>query len=385
MNVMFFISVHGHGRGGHFNSLHHIANKLAEDNQVGIVSFGPGFSPVISENSNFIAHIDFNGLNILSLKLKIDRIIKKNRPNIIHCFDVGSYNIIRIFYSPRKNKIALNKCGGPNPIKYPYVKNLVLFSTEDMQWFQQDKRYNDSNIVLIPNRVSKIKTKPSDIQKTDGYFTFLRIARIGKNYKKSILDSINLIELLLERNNSLKVKLFIIGVVECTETLSEINNSKLVENGVVIILTDKKYTVNASKMLYLADAVIGTGRSVMEAASLGLPVLTINSLNKTPVLIDIGTFDDAFKTNFSERNIFPNVVNEENILKIESIISDRDFYEQVSFFINNKFIKYFDVEHASIKYLRFYKNLKLSSKMITAKDFIMFLKSLYGFLKSSKR
>lgn len=382
---MFFISVHGHGRGGHFNSLYHIANKLAEENKVGVVSIGPGFSPVISESSNFVTHIDFNGLNFFRLKFKVDRLIKKHKPNVIHCFDVGSYNILRMIYSPRKNKIALNKCGGPNPIKYPYVKNLVLFSIEDMEWFKKNKRYNDSNIFLIPNRVSKVKVKSLDIQKVDGCFTFLRIARIGKTYKKSILDSISLIELLLERNKSLKVKLYIIGVVECIDTLSEIKENKLIENGTVVILTDDKYTVNASKMLYLADAVIGTGRSVMEAASLALPVLTINSLNNIPVLVDIDTFNDAFRSNFSERNIFPKIENEGNILKVEKVISDMEFYDEVSSYINNKFIEYFDIESASVNYSDFYKGLSLSNKKIAFEDFVLFLKTLYGFFKSSKK
>lgn len=385
MNVMFFISVHSHGRGGHINSLHHIVNKLAKNHNVSVISIGPGSSSFISQNTHFRKHIYFNGVGLLGLKRQCDILIKQNKPQIIHCFDAGVYNIIRLLYSSTKIKIALNLCGGPNPRKFPYVKNLVLFSVENKQWFEKDGRYKKSNIALIPNRVSTIQTKTLDIPKEDEYFTFVRIARIGKAYKKSIIDSINLIELLLKRNSSLKIKLFIIGVVECQNTFSELLKTKLVNDSVVIILTEERHTMNASKMLYLADAVIGTGRGIMEAASLGLPTLTINSLNNTPVLITSNTFYDAFRTNFSERNVFSKVSNEENITEIEKLISDKNFYNELSLYVEGKFKKYFDIEYASSRYIGFYNDAELSSKRLIIEDSFLILKSLYNFFRSSKK
>lgn len=385
MNVMFFISVHGHGRGGHFNSLHHISNELAVDHQVNIVSIGPGFSPIVSENKNFRTHLYFNGLNIIGFKRQCNALVKQYNPQIIHCFDVGAYNILRLLYSTKKIKIALNLCGGPNPNKFPYVKNLVLFSVENKKWFESSDRYKDSNIALIPNRVSTIQTKILDVIKDDEVFTFVRIARIGKTYEKSIFDSIALIDTLYKRNSNLKLKLFIIGVVECHETLANILKNQYVKNGMVEILTDDKYTNNASKMLYLADAVIGTGRGIMEAASIGLPLLTVNSLSNMPVLITKETFEDAFKTNFSERNIYKNLLEEKNISLIEKLVSDATYYQELSIYTRAIFEQYFDIDNAANKYVNFYKATVTDSKRDLFQDSILILKTLYSFFKSSRK
>lgn len=385
MNILFFISVHGHGRGGHFNSLHHIVNKLSVEHQVGIVSIGPGHSSIIANNSNFLAHVDFNGINLLQVKSKSDEIVKQFNPEIIHCFDVGCYNIVRLLYSTKKMKVALNKCGGPNPKNFPYVKNLVLFSVENKRWFEKDKRYYDANIALIPNRVAKIQTTTLDVLKPEGYFSFVRIARIGKTYKKSILDSIELIDTLYESNKKLKLKLFIIGVVECPETLSEILNNKYVNDGTVRILTEDKYTIGASKMLYLADAVIGTGRGIMEAASLGLPSLTVNSLSNTPTLITKDTFDDAFKTNFSERNVFPGLTKDKNLKEIETLVSDEEFYQKSSLYTRMMFEQYFDINQAENKYTEFYESVATSKKRALLPDAILILNTIYSFFNSSRK
>lgn len=385
MKILFFISVHGHGRGGHFNSLHHIANKLSVEHQVGIVSIGPGHSSIIANNSNFLSHVDFNGINLLELKSKSDEIVKQFNPEIIHCFDVGCYNIVRLLYSTKKMKIALNKCGGPNPKVFPYVKNLVLFSVENKQWFEKDKRYYDANIALIPNRVSKIQTTPLDVLKPDDYFSFVRIARIGKTYKKSIFDSIELIDALYKSNKKLKLKLFIIGVVECPEILSEILNNKYVKDGTVTILTEDKYTIGASKMLYLADSVIGTGRGIMEAASLGLPSLTIDSLSNSPTLITKDTFDDAFRTNFSERNVFSDLTKDKNLTEIETLVSDEEFYQKLSLYTRMIFEQYFDIDQAANRYTEFYESVTISEKKMLLHDAILISKTIYSFLKSSRK
>lgn len=385
VDILFFISVHGHGRGGHANSLHHIANKISADHQVGIVAIGSGYSSIISENPNFLAHIDFSGINLLELKSKVAQIVKRFSPEIIHCFDVGCYNITRLFCSTKKYRIALNKCGGPNPEKFPYVKNLVLFSAENKQWFDRSKRYNDSHIALIPNRVSTIQTMPLDILKPEGHFSFVRIARIGRTYRKSIFDSIELISGLNEKNGSLKLRLFVIGVVECPDTLSEILKHKYVIDGTVTILTEDKYTNEASKMLYLADAVIGTGRGIMEAASLGLPSLTINSLSSTPTLITKKTFEDAFRTNFSERNEFEALGREENFSEIEKLVSNENFYRELSVYTKSMFEQHFDIGRAASTYSEFYKNVSTSEKTELLADSQLIFRAAFNFFKSSRK
>lgn len=385
MKILYFIAFASHGRGGHVHSLSHISNEISNIHDTGIVSIGSGNNSTISMNPNYITHIYFNGLNLFKLKKTTKKIIDEYEPDIIHCFDIASYNIIALLYLNSNYKIVLTKCGGPNPThpyKYPYIHNLILFSNENKIWFENNPRYQNSNISLIPNRVNKITTETLDIIKPKNYFSFVKIARIGPTYKQSIIDSIHLIDKIHEKNNNLKIKLYIVGVIEDMKVFEEISLNKHVINGTVTLVTADKYTKEASKMLYLADAAIATGRGVMEAASLGLPVLTIDSEQAIPILLTKDTFKDAFKTNFSGRNIFHNT--SDNLADIEKLILDETYYQDISNYMKLMFEKHFDIKKASDRYNMFYhsctNNLKFPLYHLNT---LHALKSLYSFFKHS--
>jgi len=385
MKILFFISLLTHGRGGHLYSLFHIANRIASKHEVEIVSIGPGDNTTISNHPNYLCHVDLDGKNLIQFKRKMDHIIEDFSPNIVHCFDVTSFNIIKPLYISKNFNIVLTKCGGSNPKFFPYVKNLILFSVENKRWFESNNRYKKSNIALIPNRVSKITTEFSDIKRSEEFFTFVKIARIGITYKQSILHCINLIDELYRKDKSLKIRLFIIGVVESEEILLEISNSKYVLDGTVVILTDDKYTRNASKMLYLADAAIATGRGVMESASLGIPTLTGNSLSSIPMLITMDTFEDGFKTNFSGRNVFSEKGNKDNLLNIQRVIVDPAYRTEISEYMKSIFEENFNVENSLAKYEDFYISLvgENNGKRKFFQDSLFGLKSLRNFHKNS--
>jgi glycosyltransferase involved in cell wall biosynthesis len=382
MKILYFISVHGHGRGGHFHSLNHISKKIGEEHDVKIISFGPGKSDIIESNSHFLRHIDFNGLNIFKLRKIIKQETRKFRPDIYHCFDEGSYNIVRLIIPANKNKLILNKCGGPNPKYFPHVKNLILFSVENQDWFKNQNKYKNTNIHLIPNRVKPLQLNPDfePIEENSGDFIFMRICRIGHTYKKSIQDSINLISKLLESNIK-NVKLYLIGVVQDADVFEKLNNHELIKSGYMVILTESKFTNEASKMLYLADAVIGTGRGLMEAASLGKPLLAIDKNGEIPVLLNKINFDDAFKTNFSERNVFPKLDNSNNIKSITQIINDTLSYNENSSFVLQSFEKYFSLEKAKEAYPSAYNKSKTGKRKLIA-DLPFILRSILSFYRS---
>ncbi len=383
MKILYFISVHGHGRGGHFHSLNHISKKIGEDHDVRIISFGPGKSDIIETNPHFLRHIDFNGLKIFKLRKIIKQETRKFRPDIYHCFDEGGYNIVRLIVSSTKNILVLNKCGGPNPTYFPHVKNLILFSHENQEWFKNQNKYKNTNVHLIPNRVKPLKLHPDfkPVEKNPADFIFIRICRIGHTYKKSIQDSINLISKLLKSNMD-NVKLYLIGVVQDADVFEEFNNHSFSKSGHLTILTESKYTNEASRMLYLADAVIGTGRGLMEAASLGKPLLAINKNGEIPVLLNELNFDDAFRTNFSERNVFPGFKDSDNIKGISQIINNKDSYNANSSFVLQSFEKYFSLEKAKEAYPSAYnKSKKGKRKLIIDLPFI--LRSILRFYRSS--
>lgn len=387
---MFFISTKEHGVGGHHFSLDNISKEIGKIYDARIITIGPRRSKILESNKYFLDHIYFTGVNIFSFYIKIKKHITEFNPDIYHIFDVVSYNILRLLIDSRKNIIILNKCGGRNHKSFPKVKNIVLFSRENLEWLSSSSEYSDSNLYLIPNRVSKIEidtNKP--IPKKTEDFNFLRISRIGKRYEKSFLDSINLLEKLIDQGIT-KVRLIIIGVVEDQEVFKRIKNHKLYRKGYIKIYTDIDITKNASKMLYLADAVIGIGRGFMEASSLGLPLLAINSRGDLPVLIDENNLDDVLKTNFSLRNTFTDYDEIKNLEFIKMIIHDNDKYQLLSEFSKKSYLEYFSIEEVAEKYQEVYKNADFSERFIF-KDILhiieswgRFIQNYYFFLKSDK-
>ena len=382
MRVLFFITVRGHGRGGHFHSLNHIASALGEKVKVGIYSIGPGKSEVISRNPFYKGDCFFNGRNLLSLKRQINKNIQDFNPDIIHCFDATSYNIVSLLIDS-KYKIVVNKCGGPDPIEYPFVENLILFSKENKRWFEKYTKFEKSSIYLIPNRVNKnelfVDKSYRPLKKKDS-FCFVRIARIGNTYKKSIEDSIRLIEQV--KTNDANVHLYIIGAIESEEVLA--NFKQKTQNLPVTFVTDHEYTKKASNMLYLADAVIATGRGIMEATGLGIPILTPAKNANLPILVQKNNFDSFLETNFSQRNVASEDDLKSNNKNINQLIENRLVYENLKNQSLAFFNDYFDVQRAVPKYLEVYNNLLQPTEQ-KRKPLINIkyqLKTIYSFLKN---
>lgn len=383
MRILYLISARGHGRGGHFHSLNHISIEVSKRHEIKIVSIGPGYSDIIAQNHGFYKHISMTYLTLVPALWKIKRVINEIQPDIIHSFDVVSYNTLRLIISGKKVKLVINKCGGPNHVDFPYAKNLVVFSQENLDWFQQDVRFRDSRIYLIPNRVHMIKLDPAfqPIKRERGTFNFVRICRIGLDYKKSIEDSIRLMEY-LQSNGFNQVRLTIIGIIEDQKLYQEIILWAKRRVRCIQFLTDPKYTWQASRMLYLADAVIGSGRGLMEASSLSLPVLTMDVSSQYPVLVTKESFPDAFKTNFSPRNSFSPQTLECNLRNIKRLLTDPNYFNSISGFSKEIFDEYFDIEKASKAYSHVYKSAIFGSHRIVTeiKDMIIgiayFLKSL---------
>jgi len=379
--VLFFIDAQGHGSGGHYHSLNHISKELGKGHEIKIISIGMGFSNIIGENPYFLYHYKFKGINILQLFKEIDKTIDSFEPDIIHFFDMSSYNVLRLHISSRKYKVILNKCGGPNR-EWPFVNNLILFSQENYEWYKNIPKFRHANIYLIPYRVQQLELNESykPVLKDTNSFNFVRICRIGEGYEKSIRDSINLVYYLHSKGH-LNVKLYIIGAIEDNNVYNEFINETEGSLDSVSFLTSKHFTKEASQMLYLADAVIGTGRGFMESASLGKPLLAINAEDNYPILINQYNFSDAFKTNFSQRNIIESYDSDENLSNIEKMILDKEYHGQLSKFSISLFQQYFNISKAFQAYTGVYENARFGPNGYF-RDLIMILKNLYHFTVS---
>lgn len=355
MKILFLISSRVHGRGGHFHSLNDISTAIAKHADVEIITIGRANSAILQANEHFNRHLLLTGKNFFSFRKNLQLALKEINPDIIHCFDVGSYDIVKLSCVNFKGRLLLSKCGGANPVSFPMVEHLILFSIENLNWF---KNKGFKNLTHIPNRVNTPEAfvKPENYPSKDAAaFTFMRICRIGNTYKNSIIIAINLIKQLQE---NYKVKLIVVGVIESEEVFNSLQ--KLAESLPVEFITNHEYTLKASKMLYLADAVIGTGRSAMEATSAGIPVLTPVKGKSIPYLIRPENFMNFFETNFSPRN-HSNETEENELAAIGNMVKDVEVYNKLKDFSLEVFNKYFSMEEGVKNYMKVYANL-LSEK-----------------------
>ncbi len=385
MKILFFISAHGRGHGGHNHSLNHISRALAEKHDISIYSIGPAETQILQRNPFFKGRIYYNGTNLLHLRRKLKGIIKDSSPDIVHCFDKKTYNVVRLFLSSRKTKIVVNKCGGQNPVRFPFVPNLILFSEENYEWFKQQKKFSSSNIKVIPNRVVPLEMdkKEKPIPEREQSFNLVRICRITKYYEKSIQDSFRLLEELNNSDTNRPVHLFLIGNIEDQELYQRILMHPYVQSGQVSFITNPEYTSEASKLLYLADAVIGTGRGLMEAASLGLPILAISSTSKLPVLLNTKGFETALKTNFSERNVFSSKLIDNNLHEIIQLINNSNTHNQYRDEARSFFDKYLNIKGVILNYTNFYYSTIFSKRRIM-RDAKLILRSIKVYHARSK-
>ncbi|AWH85127.1 hypothetical protein HYN59_08325 [Flavobacterium album] len=331
MNILFLISNDGgNGVGGHYNSLNQVSIEMAREHNVKIVTLGSSSSPVILSNPNFAKHIKVGkGLkSLFTLNAELKSFVKTFTPDVVHCFDTHSLNRILPISALSKYPVVLNKCGGRNPLQgnYQHADAIVVFSKENQEWFIKNKNYDNKDIFIIPNRVRKLDFLDESQrveQKDPNKITFVRVSRLGGAYEKTLLDSYNLIEELAKRY---PVEFIVIGRIQNKTRFEALTKEAVDRKLPVKFITDER-AAKGSDFLYLADFVVGTGRSFMEATSLGIPSLTPVENANYPMLVNKENFDELFSTNFSERNKAETKHVDKNLSNIEELIQDKAKYE----------------------------------------------------------
>lgn len=354
MNILFLISNDGgNGVGGHYNSLNQVSSEMAKEHNVKILTLGSSTSPVVAGNPLFEKHIKISkgakGLSGFNAELKAMK--KTFIPDVIHCFDTNSLNRVLTLSALKKVPIVLNKCGGRNPLKsnYQHADAIVVFSTENQDWFLKNSRYNNDDIFLIPNRVRKLELLDENLRqetKNPDKITFVRISRLGGAYEHTLLSTYNLIE---ELAKTYPVELIVIGRIQNEARFANLKKEAEDRNLPVKFITDER-AAKGSDFLYLADFVVGTGRSFMEATSLGIPSLAPASNANHPILINTDNFQDFFKNNFSERNVASEKSLNENLSNIKALIENKDKYAKGQEEILTIFNDYFGTEGILPKY-----------------------------------
>lgn len=370
MKVLFLIYSHGPATGGHFHSLDTISRHLGNRVEVGIVSIGSNVSPVLEANPCFSTHLTYGkGIGYPAFLKELKTCIRSFGPDVVHCFDAAALCLAAPVIGLGKYKVVLNKCGGPNPVKnrWVYCKDIVFFSLENYEWFKGADFYKNVSLHLIPNRVEKL---PGDIfenkltGKDPSKFNLVRITRISPDYWHTMQLSVKLAAFFAAQKPT---KLFVIGRVYDRAVFDELLKYAANLRVDIEVITDERAN-KAVKMLYLADAVVGTGRSIMEAMSFGLPVMAPAVNCDLPVLISAENFQLFFRGNFSERVKVSDEMERNNPEILLSVANSGAALKNAGIFAREMFDRFFNVSHAVEKYREVYRgasangNTKLISR-----------------------
>ncbi|ERM80691.1 hypothetical protein P872_21545 [Rhodonellum psychrophilum GCM71 = DSM 17998] len=360
--------------GGHFRSLKvqyeaFIKHEVISQKSF-ILNFGKVKSPVLIGIKNFA----FVKTNSLFFILKICSEIRKNKPEIVHCFDQTSLNLSKILGIFFNFRVLYTKCGGANQINYFKIPT-IFFSSENYDDFCG--KNSKSLAYLMPNRINEITHKIDlkelrknlKIDKNDG-INFLRINRFSSKYEDTMNKAVNLVQIL----NSMKVKsnLYIVGAIE---DLSIYKKFASIKNNVYLV-SENELIKDASKLIPIFDIVIGTGRGAMEGFAYGKPVLTPCSNSNIPIFIDESNFDAAFYYNFSERVKIPDLIYEIELRKIVNQINQIQTGKIGK--SESIFNKYFNINNSLIFYKNLYdeqiENNEYSKSKINGIEFYFFKK-----------
>lgn len=381
MKIIYMIHNVGLGKGGHYYSLLETARQVARHESVKIISIGNAPSPVLSLYEGTYNHIvqRFLGLTII----EITNYIKREKPSIIHAFDIESFLFARLASFFTKTPVVLTRCGGANPIRYyPYNDEIILYSKENQYFLEKKSKYRKANLSLIPNRVSIKYQDENRIQElrallSEDSLIMLRIARISHAYEKSILQSILLVNKLNEA--SCKVQLVIVGMIQDDSVYENIIKYKS-EN--IIFVTNDRYTINSSQLIDIADIVVGTGRGFMEAALLNKIMLASNSNLDIPILVTKQRALSVFSKNFSQRYI-ANINTDDafseltKLIKYE-LVQEPNKHSLLDFANNN-----FSADKIYEKHMMVYKRAKHAKLKLldTLKNTIIVLKSSNNYFR----
>ncbi|CAK1709667.1 hypothetical protein [Vibrio crassostreae] len=351
-SIGFIIGNFGKGIGGHYWDLKTISEKLNTKNEIIVFNVGVDKSPVLEQTNVKVIDVP---LSFFKATASIKNNIRKYNVAAIYSIDIRVDFISMLVCNLFKIPLIMIKPGGPNPNGYyPVMNDLIVFSSENYEYFLNSNEHKDTNIHFMPNRSSLVNTNNKLVTEiinkvSQDSFKFVQVIRITKDYYNNLLQSIDLIRKL--KNDNFNVSLIIIGVVQDIETMTLIED--YAQGLPVYFFSSNEYTKCGSELLGVGDIVIANGRSVMEASSLSLPTLVSAKNTSIPVLLNKNIFAQAFSVNFSPRFELP--LNEkselENYESIKELVLDKNRLAEMKEFSKVIFEKYFNVDNVLEKYL----------------------------------
>lgn len=288
--------------GGSFYTLRHHVEALSEVVEPAVLGIGKGPAPALQDLPTY-EFVPFFKLEIRAL-LRLLRRVRAINPDVIHAYDHRALFVARVLGILLRRPVAFTKCGGRNGSRQiPHADRYILFSQENFEHF---RRYRPGAwLDLAPNRIREVETDLDAVRRLRATLgiaeeerVLLRISRFNRYYAATFAQTLNLYDQLQADGG--RWRLVFLGDVQDEAYFRELEETASSRPGVHLV-TDRAFTIKASRLLPIADAVVATGRGAMEACSLDLRVFCPSGKSDLPVELTPETINPLLGYNFSER------------------------------------------------------------------------------------
>jgi hypothetical protein len=355
LTILKLIASTQSGRGGHNHTMCSIMEALGDRMDVLGVNVGTVASPVHAKCLSPIHYLPYE--SIRATLSSLTKIVHSESPDVIHAYDKTSAFFGRELAKRSGLPFLMTKCGGPNPVGYyPSVRDIVVFSRENVRFFEAGDR--KQRVHHLPHRVRRPRQDKYKVRELRSLFRpdstiVLRICRVGSTYEQSILQGGILVRQL--RSAGVDSDLLVVGIHDGESDTRSIESAVA---DVATFVSDDHFTCKAAEIIDAGDIVIGTGRGLMEAAAVGKPLLAPLRDSDCPALVDEDSFEALFDFNFSERSSLPNFDADQNLRRILHVATNKDAREQAGAFASNMFEQHFNIDRMADAYERLYESLR---------------------------
>lgn len=372
------------GRGGHYQSALTLAEALNRETTAIIINIGNFKAPALAGcklSSHFVyanSPTDYRCLR------QIRRILVENSVDVLHGFDRKSVSILKMLSLCYAYSTVFTLAGGPSSVRnFPRVNEFIVFTKKHYDDARGLKKFASTRLHWIPNRVKHLEVNGARLMGTvfdqeKSKVRLLTINRLCRTKQYQISQALTLLDELVSAGCD--VHLYVIGHDEGTmdaEVYSRLKHRNCT------VLTDPTYTIQASDWIPFCDIVVGMGRTVMEAAAYGKPILVSPSQSRVPTPLHDGNFEAFFEENFTSRSTFY-CADEESIASVVSLCTSEDLRKEQAQFCSEIFRRWFSVEEVIPQYLELYANAA-PSRRITNDMLIDFWRFMSGFFYPSSR
>ncbi|OUW80499.1 MAG: hypothetical protein CBD77_00215 [bacterium TMED217] len=384
MNVFLYASQYTKYMGGHFRSLLTTAKylnigkinafvglpeSLKKRNYIEIKNIFPYEKIVWLPKNRYLPREIF-------LTKYLQKVIKKQKIDLIHSFDLSSHIISSLYKMiiDKNIRICATVCGGTIGHKYPFSYPIIVYSKELKEMMIKRFQFNKNGIFIEKSRMD-ISLFRKDLENNN-----LKKLIPGKNdHRKNIL--------FITRISNLKINAILLlfeGVVELSEKRKDFclvmvafsENNKLrkfiekkIEDinkkiGDEIIVHAKELSSSSISLYKNFDIIIGVARVCFEAMMSSKPVILIGERGCSGI-IDVKNkkyLKKLIKTNFSSRELNTTWNVQKVSVSIDYLLNNPKLMHQYGIDGKKWVEKHMDAHHLISAHRKIYQNLLKNEK-----------------------